>query len=152
MTFYPQSQLLSGPIERTTCVNTRAKSTLVGLGFSHTLCPPSCPALTPGKWSCTPRASSHPAHSSWPLLAPSSFNSPAHDPQSALPTYTQPQLKITHPVTACRAQTTSVTLYHLTPTGSITMAYSPSPLWYQHSGLSAFLHSCPHVHPSHPQT
>lgn len=79
-----------------------------GLALCHTLCPSSCPTLTPWKRSSSLRALSQPAPSSWWLLALSSFSSSVPDQLPALPTYSQPQQKkITHLVTACTVQINS---------------------------------------------
>lgn len=90
MTFYPQSQLLSGPIERTTCVNTRAKSTLVGWG-SPTPCAPLPAPLSPLGYGPAPPGLLHtlpaargpclsPAPSVLLLLIPSRPFPPTHNP------------------------------------------------------------------------
>lgn len=71
-----------------------------GLALCHTLCPSSCPTLTPWKRSSSLRALSQPAPSSWWLFALSSSSSSVPDQLPALPTYSQPQQKkITHLVT-----------------------------------------------------
>lgn len=156
MTFYPQSQLLSGPIERTTCVNTRAKSTLVGWG-SPTPCVPLPAPLSPlgygpappGLLHTLPAARGHclsPAPSVLLLLIPSRPFPPTHNPSKKNHTpcdSVQGSEQVSYPLPFTPSQQ-----HHHGPLRGC----SPSPLWHQHNGLSAFLHSCPHVHPSHPQS